>query len=861
VKENVGNEKKETVAEDNSEHKEAALKNFGEDNTHRIEEPILTNMDEQTDQMNIITTNEEYGNSNTNANKDDVKNVEVDNFAVNTHTDKTEVNAVEQDVKNTTQNTNDKLPTVKPVTQGINKTVKPPGFAKPIAPGNIKAPVNNVKPTPNNTNQKQTIPKIDKPIEPEDINSITDKKVERENAIVPPQNNAPLENPIEEKEKNNFDKESLYSIKEDIKTLNNAGVTQNKPSKELNTSIGTNPNEKLEELKKIMERKRQKEAQKGTNKPINLTYNFSNQIKSTIFTTEIEKSLDQENIESIGSSKQVNTGLFDPNENIKQHEDSHFRKIDNSCKISSRNDEYINKLDTFKTPLRTMGESNINPLDLSMNKSIYSTRDNYDKIKSEVKVLRENKLNLETTLEIALKKNEVYEKEIKALKDNLSEIKLTFSKINEETMKLEISKLNTCLSSKDKEIELLNKENELLKKSVKNYQHNIEAVLDENKKFRDETERKFEEYRHQIELLRNENKNSSNNKNESITELRETKKAQHYQHVEVISMNQYVEEELFETKPEQNFHQEQYEDNNIFEPSNKFNDEEEAIYEHEKNIVINNEKEDINNVESQNDVFGDTEKKADDLVEQGQADVFCNEYENKVDNPFGDELNQDEVFDEEYKNKAQSPIENKSENGVQEQEHDHDQEVFHKEYAEEELNNNNPLNANHENIFENDTEVAEETGNKASPFGIDSKENIEEQNIFNISEPAIKPISPKNKKVAETKPSPKQNLFESSYIHKIDLLESPTHKKGLTKGIDTAKVADTKPQTSNNPFDSSDGAEGVFATKSHNVKPPVFHKVANNTAANKGRVPPKVNPPVLNKVICYLSLEIKFHWK
>jgi hypothetical protein len=519
------------------------LKNFGEDNAQRIDEPILTNLDEQTGQAGVVATNVEDGNTNTNANKDDKQNVEADNFTTNPFTDKIEVNTIEQDVIKTTQNTNDKLPTVKPVTQGINKTLQPPGFVKPVAPGNIKAPVNNVKDvTSKNTNQERAIPGTDKPIEHEGINPFADKKVKAENINVPPQYTNPNENPIEEKEKNDFDKESLFTV-DDINTLTNVGVIQKKPLIELNTSIGTNPNDKLEELKRIMERKRQLEARQGSNKPINLTHNFSNRIKSGIFSSEIEKSLDQENIESISSSKQVNTGLFDSNENIKQHEDSYFRKIDDSCKISTRNDEYINKLDTFKTPSRTMGESNINPLDLSMNKSIHSTRDNYDKIKSEVKVLRENKLTLETNFEIALKKNEVYEKEIKALKDNLSEMKLTFSKINEETMKLEISKLNICLSTKDREIEFLNKENELLKKSVKNYQNNIEAVLEENKKFRDETERKFDEYRQQIELLRNENKNLSNNKNENVTELGETEKAEHYQHVEVISTNQYVEEE------------------------------------------------------------------------------------------------------------------------------------------------------------------------------------------------------------------------------------------------------------------------------------------------------------------------------
>jgi hypothetical protein len=183
-------------------------------------------------------------------------------------------------------------------------------------------------------------------------------------------------------------------------------------------------------------------------------------------------------------------------------------------KTSSNVKQNINDYSGENIIKTSMCEDIVRPLDISMNKSIYSSKDNYDKMKGEIKQLRENKVLLEATVEIAVKKNEVYEKEIKVLRDNLSELRLNFSKINEEAMKLEISRLSTSYICKEKDIQALKTENENLKAAIQKYQHDYETMLAENRKYREETKRKFNDYRVIIERLSFKNKTALQNANE-----------------------------------------------------------------------------------------------------------------------------------------------------------------------------------------------------------------------------------------------------------------------------------------------------------------------------------------------------------
>jgi hypothetical protein len=118
--------------------------------------------------------------------------------------------------------------------------------------------------------------------------------------------------------------------------------------------------------------------------------------------------------------------------------------------------------------------------------SISSFRDRY-------KAFGESKASLETNIELANKKCEIYEKEITQLRQLVHEMKLQMSKTNEEAHKLEISRLKQNLSMKDKENQILSRENLSLKKQIKKYE--------DNKTFRIEAEKKFSNYNKEIENL------------------------------------------------------------------------------------------------------------------------------------------------------------------------------------------------------------------------------------------------------------------------------------------------------------------------------------------------------------------------
>ena len=77
---------------------------------------------------------------------------------------------------------------------------------------------------------------------------------------------------------------------------------------------------------------------------------------------------------------------------------------------------------------------------------------------------------------------------MKNLRDINTDLKIKYSNINEEIIKLEISKLNLSLSNKDKEVFLLIKENKSLKEKIISFELHLKNILEENNRYREDVE-------------------------------------------------------------------------------------------------------------------------------------------------------------------------------------------------------------------------------------------------------------------------------------------------------------------------------------------------------------------------------------
>ncbi len=70
------------------------------------------------------------------------------------------------------------------------------------------------------------------------------------------------------------------------------------------------------------------------------------------------------------------------------------------------------------------------------------------------------------------------------------EIKLKLSYTNEESFRLEISKLNLSLTDKNKENTLLKRENQSLKEQLNSFEKHLKNIVEENSKYQREIENK-----------------------------------------------------------------------------------------------------------------------------------------------------------------------------------------------------------------------------------------------------------------------------------------------------------------------------------------------------------------------------------
>ena len=123
--------------------------------------------------------------------------------------------------------------------------------------------------------------------------------------------------------------------------------------------------------------------------------------------------------------------------------------------------------------------------------------------KDKYKQLNEAKIELETKYEFKKKENEALYKEISSLKMTINDLREKTSNTNEEILQLELLKTKQILQSKNAEIEKMKEENSKLKSQLKSYEENFTLIKATNKQFREEAEKRFNLYQKEIESLRN----------------------------------------------------------------------------------------------------------------------------------------------------------------------------------------------------------------------------------------------------------------------------------------------------------------------------------------------------------------------
>lgn len=173
-----------------------------------------------------------------------------------------------------------------------------------------------------------------------------------------------------------------------------------------------------------------------------------------------------------------------------------------------------NSNDQLKKPLRE------NPLNTSSsqensNKNVTNINNNNNIHSSFFNNRSEKLIILETNLELANKKNEIYELEIKNLREKINEIRLNMVNSNEEVLKLEISKIKSNLTIKEQENQLVINENNNLKSKISNLESTINKLISDHTSFRKQTE----------ELLKNQQKEFEDllkNKIQEINHFRNT---------------------------------------------------------------------------------------------------------------------------------------------------------------------------------------------------------------------------------------------------------------------------------------------------------------------------------------------------
>lgn len=306
-----------------------------------------------------------------------------------------------------------------------------------------------------------------------------------------------------EKINSNLPKESSTSHSQQVDNANYKDhSTNNQHSKEKDIDLGelnkTHANHNLTSKpytvptinNDVSETQSVKDESIKTTKSISLTNsqvppNKSHQkIVYNPFENDSEREL---NIKSIPSNMNVNMFCGQPMDTIDK--ESNFGIKINSGQTSPKPEIETRSNYTYTNTRRTHGDMNS------------SSKDHSFVIRERMRNLSETKIALETHLELANKKCEVYEKELFSLRTTVNDLKIQLSRTNEEAFKLEISRLKQSLTAKEKENEMLSKENSNLKSQIKKYEENVENIIEENKKFRIETEKRFAQYNQEIQSI------------------------------------------------------------------------------------------------------------------------------------------------------------------------------------------------------------------------------------------------------------------------------------------------------------------------------------------------------------------------
>ena len=132
------------------------------------------------------------------------------------------------------------------------------------------------------------------------------------------------------------------------------------------------------------------------------------------------------------------------------------------------------------------GENDCNNLN-----EIAFLREKNSSLMKEVSKFKMSQFKHEKDIEIRIiihkkenKQFDLYNEEIRELRESKTELKLRFSNINEEAHQIEIQKLNNKLSIKDREIDLLDKQNIALKDKLCGLENFIRNFIEESAKSR-----------------------------------------------------------------------------------------------------------------------------------------------------------------------------------------------------------------------------------------------------------------------------------------------------------------------------------------------------------------------------------------
>lgn len=148
--------------------------------------------------------------------------------------------------------------------------------------------------------------------------------------------------------------------------------------------------------------------------------------------------------------------------------------------------------------------------------------------KKDNSCLKEKAFVIENEMSKIRKENEFLDKENKELVESNRELKEKITDCNGDLHRLDNSRTEIMIQSKDKENNLLKKEIESLKKKVNEHEKNMQTMMKDNKNFRMEMEKNIKMYQTEITKLKSRNENNfeivENKDIKSINESFEKKK-------------------------------------------------------------------------------------------------------------------------------------------------------------------------------------------------------------------------------------------------------------------------------------------------------------------------------------------------